>query len=434
MKLVYLTAGAGGMYCGSCLHDNALAKAVALAGWNVQLVPLYTPIRTDEEDISIDRVFFGGINVYLQQKIPFFRHLPKWLDGFLDQPWLIRRATSRAIETDAHVLGELALSMLKGPGGNQRKEVLRLIRWLEADKADMVVSSNLLIAGFVPEFKRRNKVPVVVTLQGDDVFLNQLSESDRRKCLQQIHKNNESVDAFLVHSEAFRKYASEYFEIPLSKIFVTPLGIETTDFEALAEETSANTRESGRTIGYLARLAPEKGLQHLVSAFISLKQNSEFDDVRLRLAGWLSPENKAFVDEQWQRLRDANLGNAFHYDGVVDRTQKLAFLRDIDLLCVPVDHEEPKGLFALESLAAGTPVVLSRKGALTEIVESSQGGLLFELGNDEQFQTALTQLLRNEALRKQLGDQGRKFVLTQRNQREMASETMQCLMGIANRE
>ena len=48
MKIVYLAAGAGGMYCGSCLHDNTLAAALMRLGEDVLLMPTYTPIRTDE--------------------------------------------------------------------------------------------------------------------------------------------------------------------------------------------------------------------------------------------------------------------------------------------------------------------------------------------------------------------------------------------------
>ena len=164
------------MFCGSCLHDNALAKALHTDGWDVMLVPFYTPIRTDEQDVSVDQVFFGGINVYLQQKIPFFRYLPSLFDRVLDNPKLIRRVTKNAIETDAKMLGSLALSMLKGAQGNQRKEVQRVCKWLVGEQPDLIVISNILVAGFVPALKMQLDVPVLVTLQGDDLFLDGLTD------------------------------------------------------------------------------------------------------------------------------------------------------------------------------------------------------------------------------------------------------------------
>ena len=130
MRIAYLTAGAAGMYCGSCLHDNTLAAALLRLGVDIQLIPTYTPIRTDERDVSADFVFFGGINVYLQQKSALFRWLPSALDRILDQPWLLRRATARSTAIDPKFLGDLAVSMLRGAHGCQRKEVRRLGRFL----------------------------------------------------------------------------------------------------------------------------------------------------------------------------------------------------------------------------------------------------------------------------------------------------------------
>src|SRR4051794_7909986 len=109
LKIAYLTSGAAGMFCGSCMHDNTLARALTRLGCDVQLVPLYTPIRTDEESATVDQVFLGGINVYLEQKFALFRQLPRWITSLLDQPWLIRWATLRGMQTKAQDLGELTV-------------------------------------------------------------------------------------------------------------------------------------------------------------------------------------------------------------------------------------------------------------------------------------------------------------------------------------
>src|SRR6188768_1752046 len=121
MRIAYLAAGAAGMYCGSCLHDNTLAAALLKLGEDVVLVPIYTPIRTDEQDVSEPRVFFGGINAYLQQKIPLFRRTPRWLDGWLDHPALLRLVAGRGLSVDPAKLGGMTVSMLRGEEGNQRK-------------------------------------------------------------------------------------------------------------------------------------------------------------------------------------------------------------------------------------------------------------------------------------------------------------------------
>src|SRR5580700_9380416 len=114
MRITYITAGAAGMFCGSCMHDNTLAAALTRLGHDVLLVPTYTPIRTDEEDVSQHRVFFGGINVYLQQKLGVFRRTPWFLDRMFDAPSLLRWVSRFAVRTQSQDLGDLTISMLKG--------------------------------------------------------------------------------------------------------------------------------------------------------------------------------------------------------------------------------------------------------------------------------------------------------------------------------
>src|SRR5437762_11241206 len=145
MKIAYITAGAANMYCGSCMHDNTLVSALLAQGHDALLVPLYTPIRTDEPDVSQKRVFFGGINVYLQQKLSLFRHTPWLLDRLLDARGLLRWVSRFAVKTEASSLGGLTLSVLRGEHGHQRKEVAKIVRWLADDvKPDLVNLTNVL--------------------------------------------------------------------------------------------------------------------------------------------------------------------------------------------------------------------------------------------------------------------------------------------------
>ena len=422
-KIVYLTAGAAGMFCGSCLHDNALVRALAEQGWDIQLVPTYTPIRTDEANVSIDHVLFGGLNVYLQQRIPLFRYLPSILDRFLDNPRLIRRVTAKAIDTDAALLGGLALSMLQGSHGNQRKEVRRMCRWLKQEKPDLLILTNLLIGGCLEQIKRDLNVPVLVTLQGDDVFLDSLSSPFREKCMTQIKKLVPLVDGFIVHSEFFRESMSDYFEIDPTKIYLTPLGLDLRDYQRFLPGAQQPTQKPHRTIGYLARLAPEKGLQNLVEAFIQLKQRAAFADLKLLVAGWLGPPNLDFAQSQWDRLNSAGLQSEYSYLGAVERAAKLDFLAEIDVLSVPTKYREPKGLYALEAMAAGIPIVVPDHGTFPELIAQSGGGLLFNAENLASLTATLSAILDDVDLRKQLGRDGLNYVHQFRNSVSMATST-----------
>ena len=283
-KIAYLTSGAANMFCGSCLHDNTLARALTAMGAETTLIPTYTPIRTDEEDVSVDQVFFGGVNVYLQQKFFLFRYIPRFIDRFLDVPWLIRKVSSKGMEIKPKQLGALTVSMLRGKNGHQRKEVKRLCGWLRKSlKPDVVVLSNLLIGGCAPSIRTDLNIPVFATLQGDDIFLDDLVEPYRSQALSEMRSLVKSIDGFLVNSDYYGNLMSEMLEIPKEKIHVVPLGIDTTDFETI--ERSGEQRDS-RRVGYLARLSKEKGLHVLVDAFIQLKKRTGFEDVHLDIAGW----------------------------------------------------------------------------------------------------------------------------------------------------
>src|SRR5262245_16670653 len=157
MKIAYITAGAAGMYCGSCMRDNTLVAALAKLGHEALLVPTYTPIRTDEEDVSDRHIFFGGINVYLQQKSWLFRVTPWFIDSLFNFTSLLNWVSRFAARTQAQELGELTVSMLQGEHGKQKKEVEKLVHWLSADlRPEIVNLTNALLCGFVRELKKHH--------------------------------------------------------------------------------------------------------------------------------------------------------------------------------------------------------------------------------------------------------------------------------------
>src|SRR5476651_2081821 len=165
MRIAYITAGAAGMFCGSCMHDNTFVSALIAQGHDALLIPTYTPIRTDEADVSQSRVFFGGINVYLQQKLSLFRWTPRWFDRVLDANWLLRWVSRFAASTQASQLGELTISMLQGELGHQAKEIDKLADWLAADvKPEIVNLTNVILSGMVHRLRDRLKVPVLGSL------------------------------------------------------------------------------------------------------------------------------------------------------------------------------------------------------------------------------------------------------------------------------
>ena len=92
MKIIQITPGSGGnFYCENCLRDVWLVRALRDQGHDALIAPMYLPISTDLP-LPMPRtpIFFGGINVYLQQRFPGLRQAPTWLKRLLDLPILLR--------------------------------------------------------------------------------------------------------------------------------------------------------------------------------------------------------------------------------------------------------------------------------------------------------------------------------------------------------
>jgi glycosyltransferase involved in cell wall biosynthesis len=404
MKILYITAGAANMYCGSCLRDNALAAEMISRGHDVILVPLYTPTLTDEANVSLkDRVFFGGISVYLQQHLSLFRKTPWLLDRLWDSSLMLKLASRRSIKTSPKLLGELTISMLKGEEGNQRKELLKMLDWLRHEPAPDVVSlPYTLLIGLAKPLKEALKRPVYCTLQGEDLFLEGLPEQYRREALALIRANVQHVDAFLAVSQYYAGFMPGYLGIPENKMRVVPLGINLEGYEARHK-----SRDQPFTIGYFARVAPEKGLHVLAETYRRLRlERKNFPEARLEVAGYLGAEHAAYLNEIEKRMSDWGLKDEFHYRGALDREQKIEFLRGLDLLSVPATYDEPKGIFLLEAMACGVPVVQPRRGAFTEVIQKTRGGLLVRADDPDSLADGILEIHQNPQLAEELGSNG----------------------------
>ncbi|HJR08261.1 MAG TPA: glycosyltransferase family 4 protein [Pyrinomonadaceae bacterium] len=431
MKILYLTAGAANMYCGSCLRDNALATELIRQGHDVMLLPVYTPTLTDERNVSrSDKVLFGGISVYLQQHASVFRHTPWLVDKLWDSTAALKLAARRSIAVNPKLLGELTVSMLKGEEGRQRKEFDKMAHWLkEQETPDVVTLPNSLLLGLARPIKQALNRPVVCTLQGEDLFLDGLEESFRRTSLELIRAAVEHVDAFVAVSESYAAFMSDHLQIPASKMRVVPLGINLEDYEAqdddktttAAQQTSAKTF----TVGYFARVAPEKGLHVLCDAYRRLRERTDVNDARLEAAGYLAPEHEEYLRGIERQLNEWGLGNEFHYRGALGREEKIAFLRSADVLSVPATYDEPKGISLLEAMACGVPVVQPRRGGFTEIIERTCGGLLVEPDNAEALATGLYELYKNPSRRAELGERGARGVREHYSVARMAERALE---------
>lgn len=416
MRILALTAGAANMYCGSCMRDNALARELIRQGHEVTLVPMYTPTKTDGENVSSDRVFFGGISIWLQQHVPLFRHMPDWMDRLWDSNWALRLATKKSIEVDPRSLGELTVSTLRGEAGFQRKEIRKLIEWLKTEpRPDVIALPYTLLIGLAEPLKRALGAPVVCTLQGEDLFLEGLREPWRGECLRLIGSHLKHVDRFIAVSAYYAEFMTEYLGMSRDRIEVVPLGID------LTGHTPAPKSPSDRLhIGYFARIAPEKGLHIVCEAVSKMTQPAE-----LHVAGYLPPERESWLSDLRSRCQ-------FTYEGSPDFEGKVKFLQSVDVLSVPTEYREPKGLFLLEAMANGTPVVQPAHGAFPEILTKTRGGLLCEPGNAGDLARKLDSLAADREALRELGRNAAEGVRRHFDLRTMAERTVEVYKGVCN--
>ncbi|HSD48135.1 MAG TPA: glycosyltransferase family 4 protein, partial [Pyrinomonadaceae bacterium] len=293
MRILYLTGGAGRMYCGSCLRDNAMATELIARGHDVLLLPVYTPTFTDEPNVSQDHVVLGGISAYLEQYVPFFRKTPAWLDRLWDSKTVLSLASRRSISTNPKMLGEMTVSVLKGEEGFQRKEIEKLIEWVkQLPRPDVISLPYTLLIALARPLKEAFNCPVMCTLQGEDLFLDGLQEPYRRQALDLISRQVDNVDLFLSISEFYAEFMPGYLGIPAERIRVVPLGINPKGFE-LREEKNGQPF----TVGFLARVAPEKGLHVLADAYRILRQSGDLPEARFEVAGYMATDCRPYLDE-----------------------------------------------------------------------------------------------------------------------------------------
>ena len=387
LRIAIVTAGGAGMFCGSCMHDNTWARALREAGDDVWLIPTYTPLTLDEADQSERTIFLGGINVYLEHRSRLWRRLPRGLTRWLDAPAVIRAATSFGVSNDASQLGDLTLEMLRGAHGPQKREIDLLVDHLVGDcRPDAILFSNMLLSGIAEPLRGAFDGPIWGVLQGDDIFLNALLPDYRQQAIDQITSNSQAFTGLITHSDFYADTMSNMLSIPRDRFRRAPLGISFAGHDG----TPGENENDAFTIGYFARLCPEKGLHELIRAFRILHEHHPA--ARLVIGGYLGKRDVAY----WRRIERENrdIAEAFHYAGSpATLAEKISLIRRFDLLSVPTTYEEPKGLYVLEALANGVPVVQPAHGAFPEMIAATGGGLLFPPGDAESHAAALTRLM-----------------------------------------
>ncbi len=421
MKIMHLVPGSGGtFYCQNCLRDHLLIRALRNEGHDVTLTPLYLPMYGGEQAAETNApLFFGGISVYVREKVPWLRTMPAWLERLLNAPFLLRQAAKREGSTNAAELGAMTLSMLAGPQGNQKQEFDRFVSWLRTqEKPDVVHISNALLLGFVPALREALDAVFVCSLQDEEPWVAGMGAPWTDRCWEAMAQQAKSVTAFVATSHWYAKRMIDRMQLASDRVHVIYPGI---NVPAQPPEFSP---ADPPTIGFLSRLNPAQGFDELVTAFLQLREAPDLQHLRLRATGGATPADNAFMDGIEERLREAGAADAADIDRSFDAAPDAAFFSGLTVMSAPARTGEAFGLHILEAMARGVPVVQPNTTAYPEIIEPSECGLLYEPDDPDGLREGLRTLLTNPEQAQRHGRQGYEYAREHFTVTRMAREML----------
>lgn len=408
MKIINIVPGFGGtFYCGNCLRDSGLMKALKETGHEAHTLPIYLPLfaNNNQDDESDIPVFYGAVNIYLKQNFKLFRHIPGWMHKMLDSSPVLRYAAKKAGSTRAHGLEEMTLSMLRGHEGYQKEELQQLIDYLrDHEKPDVVHLSNALLLGLANKIKTEVGAHVICSLQDEDVWVDAMAPEYQDKVWEMMSEKGRDVSAFVAVSDYFARLMHEKMDIPSDKMHVVHIGVDPAKYRVEEPEFDRPV------IGYLSRTNEENGFGVLVDAFIRLKDTTAHKNARLRITGGKTNDDNRFIKKQFRKLKQKGYlrdVEYFHeYRNIVD----MQFFKGMTVLSVPVLKGEAFGLYLLESLASGIPIVQPALGAFPEIAGLTGGGVTYQPNTPESLAAKWAEVFDEREMIRQMSKKGRKAV------------------------
>ena len=387
MKILLIIPGSGDtFYCSNCFRDNLYAQALRNAGHDVVIMPLYLPL-TGKSFRADTPLFFPATSYYIAQKFFGKGKMPHIFEKILDSSSILQLASSFSGTTSAKGMEQMTLSMIKGDDKHFAKQTQKLICWIENhDRPDIIHLSSSLLIGIAKAIKNRINIPIVCSLQDEEMWIDSLERQFAGEAWESIRQNSKYIDRFITSSEFYKSVALN--KIPeIGEINVVYPGVDTMKYKSL------NYPENP-TIGFFYRMSYESGLDILAQAFVKLKNENTIPNLKLKIGGGYTRENKSFVHRIQTILQPYAKDIIWSDNYSLDN--HAVFYKDISLICAPIRFNEAVGLYLCEAFAAGRPAVVPNTGSFSEIVRNA--GLLYLPNDSEHLTNALKQMLTNNTL------------------------------------
>jgi len=387
MKILLIIPGSGdAFYCGNCFRDNLHVQALRNAGHDAIVMPLYLPL-TDKSFSANTPLFFPATSYYVAQKFFGKGKMPQFVEKILDSPPILRLASAFSGATSAKGMEQMTLSMIKGDDLNFAKQIEKLIDWIvNHERPDIIHLSSSMLIGIAKAIKSKINIPIVCSLQDEEIWLDSLESRYAREAWDSISRNLKYIDRFVASSEYYKSEVLN--KIPkIGKIEVVYPGVNRKKYE------SPNYPKDP-VIGFFYRMNYENGLDILAKSFVKLKSENRIPNLKLKIGGGYTRENKDFINS----IR--NILQPFMNDVIWSDSYNLGehagFYKDISLICAPLRFNEAVGLYLCEAFAAGRPAVVPATGSFSEIVGNA--GVSYSPNDSENLAEALRKILTDNAL------------------------------------
>lgn len=243
-----------------------------------------------------------------------------------------------------------------------------------------------------------------------------LSQLDRAL----MEKRLRGVDVVIGCSSHVTEKIRERFPQMAARCATIPNGV---DLERFSPSPNGHTRKDEPHLLFVGRVSPEKGVHVLMDAF--RKVHARFPNARLNLVGHIGSApldflvglsdsadvaqlstfyDAPYIDDLRARIPAALAANV-NFVGPVPQVELAACYRDADVLVNP-SFSESFGMSLIEAMACARPVVATRVGGMTDIVEDGETGLLVEPGNPDELAEAIIQVLEDPQRGQAMGQAG----------------------------